>query len=120
MLLTVGLCAVALAQNQPPIQQDASSPGHDNVVQPSTSSIRIVKPRPGQALSNNFVTVHFELVRPNPGGSDHNFVVRLDGRDPVNTSETAFTFTEYVQGIMYLPSRRWTQIATRCRMAVRK
>ncbi len=98
MLLTVGLCAVALAQNQPPIQQDASSPGHDNVVQPSTSSIRIVKPRPGQALSNNFVTVHFELVRPNPGGSDHNFVVRLDGRDPVNTSETAFTFTEIRSG----------------------
>jgi hypothetical protein len=33
MLLTVGVCAVALAQNQAPIQHDASSPGHDNVVQ---------------------------------------------------------------------------------------
>jgi hypothetical protein len=42
--------------------------------------------------------VHFELVRPSPGGSDHNFVVRLDGRDPINTSETAFTFTEIVSG----------------------
>jgi len=98
MLLTIGVCAVALAQNQTPIQQDASSPGHDNVVQPSTSAIRIVAPRPGQALSNNFVTVRFELVRPNPGGSDHNFVVRLDGRDPINTSETAFTFTELRSG----------------------
>ncbi len=94
MLLTVGVCAVALAQNQTPIQQDASSPGHENTVQSSTSAIRILTPRPGQALSNNFVTVRFELVRPDPGGSDHNFVVRLDGRDPINTSETAFTFTE--------------------------
>ncbi len=98
MLLTVGVCAVALAQNQTPIQKDASSPGHKNIVQPSTSAIRILTPRPRQALSNNFVTVRFELVRPNPGGSDHNFVLRLDGRDPINTSETAFTFTEMRSG----------------------
>ena len=98
MLLSVGACAVALAQNQTPIQQDSSSPGHENTFQSRTSALRILTPRPGQALSNNFVTVRFELVRPNPGGSDHNFVVRLDGRDPINTSETAFTFTEIRSG----------------------
>ncbi len=98
MLLTVGVCAVALAQNQTPIQQDASIPGHENIVQSNTSAIRILTPLPGQALSNTFITVRFELVRPNPGGSDHNFVLRLDGRDPINTSETAFTFTEIRSG----------------------
>jgi hypothetical protein len=98
MLLTVGVCAVALAQNQTPIQQDASSPGNGNTSQSSTSALRILTPRPGQALSNNFVNVRFELVRPSPGGSDHNFVVRLDSRDPINTSETAYSFTEIGSG----------------------
>lgn len=98
LLLTIGGCAVALAQNQTPIQQSTSGPGHESTAQASTSALRILTPLPGQALSNNFVTVRFELVRPDPGGSDHNFVVRLDGRDPINTSETAFTFTEITPG----------------------
>jgi hypothetical protein len=98
MLLSVGVCAVALAQNQTPIQQDASSPGHENTVQSPTSALRILTPRPRQALPDNFVTVRFELVRPSPGGSDHNFVVRLDGLDPINTSETTYTFAEIHSG----------------------
>jgi len=98
ILLTVGVCAVAMAQNQTPIQQNTSSQGYDNAVQSRRSALNILTPRPGQAVSDNFVTMRFELVRPNPGGSDQNFVVRLDGRDPVNTSETAFTFTEIRSG----------------------
>jgi hypothetical protein len=98
MLLAVGVCAVAVAQTQTPIQQNTSSPDQDNTLQSRTSALRILTPRLGQALSTNFVTVRFELVRPNPGGSDHNFVVRLDDRDAINTSETAFTFTEIHSG----------------------
>lgn len=98
MLLAVSVCAVALAQNLTPIQQAASSPSHENTAQSCTSALTLLTPRPGQALSTNFVTVRFELVRPNPGGSDHNFVVRLDGRDPINTSETAVTLTEIRSG----------------------
>ena len=54
--------------------------------------MRILRPSPGQTLANNFVTIRFELVRPNSAGSDHNFVIQLDGNDPVNTSETEYTF----------------------------
>jgi hypothetical protein len=93
MLLLVGVAAVALAQNRTPIQQETSSPGREHAVQSGTSALRILTPRSGQALSNTFVTVRFELERPSPGGSDHNFLVRLDGRDPIKTSEDAFTFT---------------------------
>ncbi|MGA3128037.1 MAG: hypothetical protein ABSD13_15130 [Candidatus Korobacteraceae bacterium] len=55
--------------------------------------MHILQPRAGQALANTFVTIRFELVRPNPAGGDNNFVVQLDSRDPVNTSETEYTFT---------------------------
>ena len=51
------------------------------------------RPSPGQALANNFVMIRFELVRPNPAGGDNNFVIQLDSRDPVNTSENEYTFT---------------------------
>jgi hypothetical protein len=98
MLLTVGVCAVALAQNHTPIQQDTSGPGHENADPSRTSALSILTPLPGQALSNNSVAVRFELVRPNPGGSNINFVLRLDDRDPIKTSETAFTFAEIASG----------------------
>jgi hypothetical protein len=56
------------------------------------SALHILMPRSGQVLSNTFVTVRFELVRPNPGGGNNNFVIQLDAHDPVNTSETEYTY----------------------------
>jgi len=93
VLATVGAAAMAHGQNQSSIAQDASGQGSKNATQSPSSAVRILRPSPGQTLANNFVTLHFELVRPNPAGSDHNFVIQLDGLDPVNTSETEYTFT---------------------------
>jgi len=77
-LLLFALAAMGVAASQSTIQ---------------TSAVRIVRPRAGQALTNSFVTLHFELVRPNPAGGENNFVIQLDARDPVNTSEIEYTFT---------------------------
>jgi hypothetical protein len=89
---TVG-AAMALSQNQSSSAQNASSQGSRNAPQFQSSAVRILRPRSGQALANNFVTIRFELVRPNPAGGDNSFVIQLDSRDPVNTSEAEYTFT---------------------------
>jgi hypothetical protein len=90
MLATVGVSALALAQNQNPAQQDTS---RSNAAPMSHSALRILTPSSGQVLSDTFVTVHFELVQPNPGGGNNNFVIQLDAHDPVKTSEAECTFT---------------------------
>jgi hypothetical protein len=63
-----------------------------------TSAIRIVHPRAGQVLTNNFVTVRFELQRPNPAGGENNFVIQLDAHEAVKTSGNEYTFSGMRQG----------------------
>jgi hypothetical protein len=61
--------------------------------------VRIVAPRAGEKISANFVTVRFELMNPAAtAGASPNFQVRLDGRDPVRTTDTEFTFSGLVPG----------------------
>ena len=93
ILATVGIAARAHSQDQSSGTQDASGQGGRNAAQFQTSAVRILRPSSGQALANNFVMIRFELVRPNPAGGDNNFVIQLDSRDPVNTSENEYTFT---------------------------
>jgi hypothetical protein len=81
LLATFGVAAMALPQAD---LQTTQSP---------QSAVRIVRPRTGQVLANNFVALRFELVRPNPAGGGNNFVIQLDSRDAVNTSENEYTFT---------------------------
>jgi hypothetical protein len=73
----------------------ATLPGQSTV---QTSAVRILRPSAGQALTNSFVTLRFELVRPNPAGGDNNFVIQLDALEPVKTSENEYTFTGVLPG----------------------
>ena len=62
-------------------------------------SLHIVAPKAGEKLSANFVTVRYELL--NPGASANtspNFSLRIDGHDPVTTSDTEYTFTGLAPG----------------------
>lgn len=89
VLTSLGMAAMALPQNQTFIAQDASG----QTAHLQHSAVRIVHPRAGQALANDFVALRFELARPNPAGGDNHFVIQLDGRDAVTTSEAEYTFT---------------------------
>jgi hypothetical protein len=67
---------------------------------PTSPSLRIVSPKSGEKLSSTFVTVRFELM--NPGATAEaspNYLVRLDGRDPVRTTDTEFTFSGMTSGM---------------------
>lgn len=120
VLATMGAAAMAHGQNQSSIAQAASGQGSTNAARFSSSAVRILRPSPGQTLANNFVTIRFELVRPNSAGSDHNFVIQLDGNDPVNTSETEYTFPIIRPGNIPSLLRRWTPTERRCRMPGRR
>jgi hypothetical protein len=62
-------------------------------------SVHIVAPKAGEKLSANFVTVRYELL--NPGASANTsptYSLRLDGHDPVTTSDTEYTFSGLAPG----------------------
>ncbi len=56
--------------------------------------LRILSPRMGERLTQDFVDVEFELANSGVSAAGTpNFQVQLDQRDPVNTSSTSHTFT---------------------------
>jgi hypothetical protein len=66
--------------------------------EPQSESIRILTPVAGQTLPSNFVNLHFELVRPALSG-EPNYLIQLDGADPINTTTTDYTFSGLQPGI---------------------
>lgn len=58
--------------------------------QTQAGTVRIITPRSGDKLQQNFVTVQFAPLQ-TPASST--FEVRLDAQDPVRTSNTSYTFT---------------------------
>ena len=58
-----------------------------------TSALQILTPKNGETISNGFVTVQYELASPVSAASTPTFQLRLDNRDPVQTTDTQYTFT---------------------------
>jgi hypothetical protein len=102
LLLLLTLIATALSATQD--QQAAAPAGNAQTAQaivnpnPQSSGVRILTPVAGQTLESNFVEVRFELVRPSASG-EPNFLVQLDGADPVNMTSTDYTFSELQPGL---------------------
>lgn len=84
------------AQTSPPQNQ---RPGRtttpDAAVNPAPQSalIRILTPVAGQASTASSVQVTFELTNPGADAGEPNFKIQLDGRDPISTTSTEYTFT---------------------------
>jgi len=94
LFVLFSLVAVALsaAQNQPSLVEAQSANG------PATSDVRILSPLPGQTLKETYVEVRFELAR--PALSDQpDFLIQLDSADPIDTSETSYTFPDLQPGL---------------------
>jgi len=56
------------------------------------SPVRILTPTAGQTLKENYVHLRFELAQPALSG-EPNFLVQLDSADPINMSDTDYTFS---------------------------
>ncbi len=99
-LVLVMMGATVAAKTTRPIAMPIEESEHLGVDtgEPVRSAVRILHPRADQVLTHNFVNLKFELVRPNPAGGNNNFILQLDARDPVNTSNTEYTFTDLRDG----------------------
>lgn len=58
-----------------------------------TASLQILAPKSGEKINNSFVTVQYELASPASASSMPTFQLRLDSLDPVQTTDTQYTFT---------------------------
>jgi hypothetical protein len=58
-----------------------------------TGAVQIVAPKPGAKLTTNFVQVQYDLANASSASSSPTFRLRLDARDPVDTTDTSYTFT---------------------------
>ena len=68
-------------------------------VQPiQASALRIVAPKSNEKIAQAFVTVQYEQVTPASASSTPTYELRLDGRDPVRTTDTTYTFNGLTPG----------------------
>lgn len=65
----------------------------------ASATLHIISPKAGEKISANFVTVRWELLNPGTSASSSpNYQIRLDGQDPVGTSDNEFTFSGLAAG----------------------
>jgi hypothetical protein len=60
--------------------------------------LRIVSPKPNEKLAQTFVAVQFQQVSPASAAGTPTYELRLDGRDPVQTTDTTYTFNGLTPG----------------------
>lgn len=63
-----------------------------------TGAVRIVSPKSGDKLVNNFVEVRYEMAAPVSAAGTPTFRLRLDERDPITTTDLSHTFTNLSAG----------------------
>ncbi len=65
-------------------------------VQPS--ALKIVAPKPNEKLAQTSVTVQYQQVSPASAAGTPTYELRLDNRDPVQTTDTSYTFNGLTPG----------------------
>lgn len=61
--------------------------------------LRVIAPRPGEKLRQNYVTVQIALMNAAASAAGlPNYQIRLDNRDPVTTNSAEYTFTGVAPG----------------------
>jgi hypothetical protein len=65
--------------------------------QVGSAGLRIVSPKPGEKLAQTFVAVQYQLLSP-PAAGTPTYELRLDGRDPVQITDTNYTFNGLAPG----------------------
>ncbi len=99
-VLTITQFSVCQTGSAPLSRQPGGSAPEAGSVNPAPQStlIRILTPVSSQKLSDNFTTVRFELINPAAYAGTPNFLVQMDGNDPITTSSTQQAFTGLAVG----------------------
>jgi hypothetical protein len=94
-LLTFTLFAGAQTASVPSSSKPGGTSSAAGAVNPAPESalIRILNPVASQKLTNNAATVRFELTNPTAISGTPNYLVQMDGRGPITTSQRQQVFT---------------------------
>src|SRR3954466_15828196 len=76
----------------------ATTPGTPAGPTTPASAVNILAPKPGAKLTTNFVQVQYHIANASSASSSPTFRLRLDARDPVDTTDTTYTFTGLTPG----------------------
>jgi len=97
-LLTI--TGLAGAQTAPPSRQPGGTNPTSATVNaaPQSRLLRILTPVANQTSTSNAVTVRFQLVNQGAYAGTPNFLVQLDGNDPIRTSMTEQNFSGLAPG----------------------
>ncbi len=100
VIVAVASWAGAQVSTAPPSRQPGGTDPSPGTVNPNPQSalLRILTPVASQTLANNAINVRFELTSPAASAGTPNFLIQLDGNDPVRTSTTSQTFTGLASG----------------------
>lgn len=99
-VLTITQFALSQTGSAPLSRQPGGSAPEAGTVNPTPQStlIRILTPVASQKLTDNFTSVRFELINPTAYAGTPNFVIQMDGNDPVTTTQTQQSFTGLAPG----------------------
>lgn len=92
-LLTFTLFAGAQTASAPPSREAGTSSVAASVNPAPSAFIRILTPTASQKLGDHTAIVRFELANPASVPGAPAFLVKMDGKDPVTTSQTEQVFT---------------------------
>ena len=70
-----------------------TAPGAPAGATTAAGAVQILAPKPGAKFTTNFVQVEYDIANAASASSSPTFRLRLDTRDPVETTDTSYTFT---------------------------
>lgn len=96
----LAVLAVSAAAQTVPSQDNGAAPAKPTVqTAAAPSSVSILKPKAGDKIRDNFITVTYSLSNPSASASGTpNFRLRLDSQDPVTTTSTEYSFSGLTPG----------------------
>ncbi len=100
LILLAATALPAQSTSQPSPRTGGSATPAPSTVNPAPQSalIKILTPVAGQSSSDNSVLVRYQLTNPAADAGEPNFVVQMDGQDPITTTSTEHTFTGLAPG----------------------
>jgi hypothetical protein len=96
----MAVIALSAAAQTAPSQDNGAAPAQGSVQAAAPQqSVSILKPKAGEKLRDNFLTITYALNNPTASASGTpNFQLRLDAQDPVTTTSTEYSFSGLTPG----------------------
>lgn len=103
--VVVAVISLSAAAQVVPSQNNGAAPATPNAQTANSqtatqqSSVSILKPKAGEKIRDNFITITYSLGNPSASAAGTpNFQLRMDAQDPVTTTQTEYSFSGLTPG----------------------